>query len=92
MCIRDSYLTYLNEMLPEVEILNADGNEKVYIQYEDENEKIFLQPHSNVGGIWLLPQNISLNKSFYIQIENGFIEGVRTVSYTHLTLPTSDLV
>lgn len=75
--LKIGYLTYLNEMLPEVEILNADGNEKVYIQYEDENEKIFLQPHSNVGGIWLLPQNISLNKSFYIQIENGFIEGVR---------------
>ncbi|MER3373319.1 MAG: hypothetical protein RIM83_01625 [Allomuricauda sp.] len=75
--LKIGYLTYLNEMLPEVEISNADGNEKVYIQYENETEKIYLQPHSSIGGIWLLPQNITLNKGFYIQIENGFIEGVR---------------
>ena len=75
--LKIGYLTYLNEMLPEVEITNADGNEKVYIQYENGNEKIFLQPHSSIGGIWLLPQNILFNKSFFIQIENEFIEGVR---------------
>jgi hypothetical protein len=75
--LKIGYLTYLNEMMPEVEITNAVGNENVYIQYEDENEKIFLQKHSSIGGIWLLPQNITLNKNFYIQIENGFIEGVR---------------
>jgi len=75
--LKIGYLTYLNEMLPEVEISNADGNEKVYIKYEDENEKVFLSKHSSIGGIWLLPQNILLNKSFNIQIENGFIEGVR---------------
>ncbi|MBK8505459.1 MAG: hypothetical protein IPL46_26630 [Saprospiraceae bacterium] len=75
--LKIGYLTYLNEMLPEVEISNADGNERVYIQYENENDKIFLEKHLSIGGIWLLPQTISLNKSFYIQIENGFIEGVR---------------
>ncbi|RZJ56302.1 MAG: hypothetical protein EOO44_00090 [Flavobacterium sp.] len=75
--LKISYLSYLNEMLPEVEISNADGNEKVYIQYENENEKFFLDKHSRTGGIWLLPQNITVNKSFYIQIENGFIEGAR---------------
>ena len=75
--LKTSYLTYLNEMLPEVEITNADGHENIYIQYEDESDKIFLQKHSSIGGIWLLPKNITLNKKFYIQIENGFIEGVR---------------
>ena len=75
--LKIGYMTYLNDMLPEVEITNADGKENVYIQYEDENEKIFLQKHSSIGGIWLLPFNISLNKSFFIQIDNGFIEGVR---------------
>lgn len=75
--LKIGYLTYLNEMLPEVEISNADGSEKVYIQYENENEKIFLEKHSSIGGIWLLPQNIALNRSFYIQIEKGFIEGIR---------------
>lgn len=75
--LKIGYLTFLNTMLPEVEISNADGNERVYIQYEDEHEKIFLDRHSSIGSVWVLPQNISLNKSFYIQIENGFIEGVR---------------
>lgn len=75
--LKIGYLTYLNEMLPEVEITNADGNEIVYLQYEGSNEKTTLQRHPSLGGIWLLPDNILLGSGFYIQIENGFIEGVR---------------
>ena len=75
--LKIGYLTYLNEMLPEVEITNADGNEIVYLQYGGSNEKTILQKHPSLGGIWLLPKDILLNFSFYIQIENGFIEGVR---------------
>lgn len=75
--LKIGYLTYLNEMLPEVEITNADGSEIVYLQYEGSNEKSILQNHQSLGGIWLLPTNILLGSGFYIQIENGFIEGVR---------------
>lgn len=75
--LKIGYLTFLNEMLPEVEITNADGTEIVYLQYDGSNEKIILQKHPSLGGIWLLPDNILLNSSFYIQIENGFIEGIR---------------
>ena len=64
-------------MLPEVEITNADGNEIVYLQYNGSNEKFILQKHLNLGSVWLLPNNILLNTSFYIQIENGFMEGIR---------------
>ncbi len=75
--LKISYLTFLNEMLPEVEITNADGSEIVYLQYEGSNEQIILQKHPSLGGIWLLPNNIFLNSSFYIQIENEQIEGIR---------------
>jgi hypothetical protein len=75
--LKIGYLTYLNEILPEVEITNADGNEIVYLQYEGSNEKTILQKHPSLGGIWLLPKNILLGSGFYFQIENGFIEGVR---------------
>lgn len=75
--LKISYLTFLNEMLPEVEITNADGSEIVYLQYEGSNEQIILQKHPSLGGIWLLPNNILLNSSFYIQIENEHIEGIR---------------
>ena len=75
--LKIGYLTYLNEKLPEVEITNADGSEIVYLQYEGSNEKSILQKHQSLGGIWLLPTKILLGSGFYIQIENGFIEGVR---------------
>jgi hypothetical protein len=74
--LKIGYLTFLNTMLPEVEVSNADGNERVYIQYENGNDKIFLDKHPDVGDIWLLPQNISLNRRFNIQLENEFIEGI----------------
>ena len=89
--LKIGYLTFLNEMLPEVEITNADGSEIVYLQYEGSNEKIILQKHPSLGGIWLLPTTILLGSGFFIQIENGFIEVVRRTykideaSYKHLS-------
>ncbi|MDB5203576.1 MAG: hypothetical protein JWQ27_2985 [Ferruginibacter sp.] len=71
------YLTYLNEMLPEIEVTNADGNEIVYLQYEGSDEKTILQNHQSLGGIWLLPTDILFGRGFYIQIENCSIEGNR---------------
>jgi len=75
--LRIGYQTYMNEMLPEIEITNAEGNESVYIQYENTNEKISLDKNPNLGGVWLLPTHLLLNASFFIQIENEFIEGYR---------------
>lgn len=75
--LKTGYRIYLNELLPEVEILNADGSERVYLQYEDDDVKKYLSPHPEAGGIFLLPDNLLLNVSFFIQIENEFIEGIR---------------
>lgn len=75
--LKIGYRTFLNEMLPEVEISNADGRESVYLKYEDNEEKITLNKHPSLGGVWQLPDNLVLNSSFFIQIENEFIEGNR---------------
>jgi hypothetical protein len=75
--LKIGYRTYLKDMLPEIEIINADGNETVYLQYETSEEKTKLIKHHNLGGIWLLPNTLLLNSSFFIQIENEFIDGYR---------------
>lgn len=71
------YSTYLDIMLPEVEIENADGNERVYIQYQEENVKTYLNKHPDIGGVWVLPHDIYLNKAFCIEIECVFTEGIK---------------
>ncbi len=75
--LKIGYRTYLNELLPEIEIANADGEESVYLQYEGSAEKINLDKHPSLGAVWLLPENLSQNSNFFIQIENESIEGYR---------------
>lgn len=75
--LKIGYRTFLNEMLPEVEITNANGNESVYLQYETSEEKNTLDKHPSLGGVWLLPNNLLLNSSFFIQIENELLEGYK---------------
>src|SRR5690606_20511652 len=38
--LKVNFRTYVNDYLPEVEVVNADGNEKVYLQYKETDEKI----------------------------------------------------
>lgn len=68
--LKIGYRTYLNELLPEVEISNADGNELVYMQYEDTEEKLPLEKHNSFESIWVLRNDILLGKKFFIQIGN----------------------
>lgn len=73
--LKIGYRTYLNQILPEVEISNAEGSEIVYIQYDGSENRIYLQKSSNLGGVWLLPENILIKTSFCIEIENESIDG-----------------
>jgi hypothetical protein len=68
---------YLDSLLPEIEVANADGSENVYIQYENHTEKIYLQKHSILEEIWLLPNYMLPDTSFSIEIENSKSEGVK---------------
>lgn len=73
--LKVNFRTYLNEFLPEVEIVNSDGNEKVYLQYKDTDEKIYLSKKNSLLNRYLLPQNIVINTDFYIMIEDESFSG-----------------
>lgn len=73
--LRINFRTYINDFLPEIEILNSDGNEKVYIQYKLIEEKIPLSKNSKQNNQWLLPEGIKTNVDFYIKIENETLSG-----------------
>jgi len=70
-----NFRTFINDFLPEVEITNSDGSEKVYFQYRNTEEKIFLNQKKSNSNRWLLPLNILLNVDFYIKVEGENFSG-----------------
>lgn len=68
--LKVNFRTYINDFLPEVEIVNSDGNEKVYLQYKETNKKVFLFKKQSLNNHWLLPADISLNTDFYLKVED----------------------
>lgn len=64
-----NFRTFINDFLPEVEIINSDGNESVYLQYKNTDHKILLNRKSSINNRWLLPADISLNTDFYIKVD-----------------------
>jgi hypothetical protein len=68
--LKINFRTYSNEFLPEVEIVNSDGNENVYLQYKDSDEKIPLSKKISLNNRWLLPEKTAINTDFYIKVED----------------------
>ncbi|EEI89495.1 hypothetical protein HMPREF0765_4912, partial [Sphingobacterium spiritivorum ATCC 33300] len=73
--LKVNFRTYVNDYLPEVEIVNADGNEKVYLQYKETHEKIFLSKKQSLNNRWLLPEKTLIDTDFYIKVENENFSG-----------------
>jgi len=73
--LKVNFRTYTNDFLPEVEVINSDGNEKVYLQYKGKGEKIFLSKKTSLNNRWLLHKNTEINTDFYIRIENENFSG-----------------
>ncbi|WP_352422999.1 hypothetical protein [Proteiniphilum sp.] len=68
--LKVNFRTYSNDFLPEVEIVNSNGDEKVYLQYKDTGEMIFLSKKTSLNNRWLLSEGIAINTDFYIKVEN----------------------
>lgn len=78
--LRVGYLSYLNKLLPDVEITNAQGDETVFVQYEDdEQERIILRQHHDLKNIWLMPADLQVYRRFTIQILGVAILGASTL-------------
>lgn len=73
--LKVNFRTFINDYLPEVEITNSDGNEKVYLQYKNTEEKIFLNRKQSNSNRWLLPSDTLLNVDFNIKVEGENFSG-----------------
>lgn len=73
--LKVNFRTYSNEFLPEVEIVNSDGNEKVYLQYKEIDDKIYLSKKTSLNNRWLIPEKTAINADFYIKVEDENFTG-----------------
>jgi len=73
--LKVNFRTFINDFLPDVEIINSDGNEKVYLQYRNTEEKIFLSRKQSNSNRWLLPPDTLLNVDFNIKVEGENFAG-----------------
>ncbi|MBK9726507.1 MAG: hypothetical protein IPO86_00150 [Saprospiraceae bacterium] len=72
------FRTFTNDFLPEVEILNSDGTEKIYLQYKNNEEKFFLKKKISNSNRWLLPEELSLFSDFNIRTDEEKFAGNET--------------
>lgn len=73
--LRKNFRVFLKGFLPEVEVVNAMGNELVFLQYKNENEEIPLRQKNENSNRWILPPNIVLNFDFCIKLKGEEIDG-----------------
>ena len=73
--LKVSFRSFINNFLPEVEIVNSDGNEKVYLQYKNSDEKLFLSKKTSLNNRWLLSEKTAINVDFYIKVEDESFAG-----------------
>lgn len=73
--LKVNFRTFINDFLPEVEINNSDGSERVYIQYRNTEDKIFLTRKLSNSNRWSLPLDTLLNIDFHIKVEGEFFTG-----------------
>jgi hypothetical protein len=72
------FRTFTNDFLPEVEILNSDGAEKIYLQYKKNDDKLFLKKKESNNNRWLLPENLSLFSDFNVRSDEEKFAGNET--------------
>lgn len=68
--LKVNFRTYINDFLPEVNIINAEGNESIYLLYRNTENKIFLKKSASRSNIWHLPESTLLDVDFYIKIDS----------------------
>ncbi len=72
------FRTLTDDFLPEVEIENSDGTEKIYLQYKNNEEKYFLKKKISDSNRWLLPAELSLFSDFNIRTDEEKFAGSET--------------
>lgn len=70
-----SFNSFLSDYLPEIEVANATGNERLMLKYKNIDESVALTKKHSLNHRWLLPEDIILESDFSITIENEQIAG-----------------
>lgn len=88
--LKFNFRTYISDFLPEIEVINSDGYEKVYLEYKLNDYKIPLSKHTSLNNRWILPEDITLNHDFHIKIENELLSG-NNVAYSLISTNETSL-
>ena len=70
-----NFRTFTNDILPQVEILNSDGSEEVFLQYKNSTEEITLIKLDHENKNWKIPNDVLLNTDFNVRVSGEFFEG-----------------
>ena len=62
--LKINFRTFISDFIPEVEIINSEGNESVFIQYKHIEGKQLLKKKQTTGNRWLLPEDTLLHISY----------------------------
>lgn len=74
-----SYLTFLEGLSPDVEVVNACGTEIVYMEYVHSGIQLMLKKHPDIGGVWMLPMELRPGLQFNIRIKNFEMASDKTI-------------
>ena len=73
--LKKNFRVFLRDSLPEVEVINATGEELVFFQYKNEPKEIPLKQKPGSENHWNLPKEIIPNFDFYIKVKDEKLEG-----------------
>ena len=73
--LKVNFRTFINDILPAIEITNSNGNEEVYLQYKNTEEKLFLKKKQSNSNKWMLPIDTLLNVDFHIKVDGENFAG-----------------
>lgn len=79
--LKINHRTFTNDILPSIVITNADGKEKVYLQYRNHEDKIYLRQKQSINNCWVLPEGIVTDVEFHLRVEDETLSG-NEVAYT----------
>lgn len=79
--LKIKFRVFIDNFLPEIEVVNSTGDEKVYLQYRNTKERLPLQKQKFFTNRWSLPSDILKNLDFFIKIDEDKVAG-NEISYS----------
>ncbi len=73
--------TWLNKLLPDIELENGRGTEKIYLTYSGSEDRSYLTRKNIDQPVWSLPPNILINKEFNIKVDGEDVKGAQLKNY-----------